>query len=59
MSDSQLFSNKFDVYKTKFTSKEKLVRKQLDQIYSQLESLKISMQKGTDNDASKSKDDGL
>ena len=53
MSSSQLFSNKFDLYKTRFANKEKVVRKDLDQISSQLENLKQSMRNGTDNDARK------
>lgn len=48
-----MFGNKFEVYKARFSKKEKVVRKELDQLSSCLETHKLKMAKGVDTEADK------
>jgi hypothetical protein len=43
-----VLSSKFDVYKTRFTKKEKMVRKELDQLSLNIEKHRHAMSQGND-----------
>jgi hypothetical protein len=48
MSGGKLFDNKFEVYKTRFTKKEKVVRKELDILSQSIDQHRQMMAKGAD-----------